>query len=468
MTAWLALGVLLTASPQPVASSPLVRCEIEDVAGDVRCGTLEVPENRDGTGSRRIPLNIAVLKAATAAAEPDAFFVLQGGPGQSAVRLASFYAELLDGVRKRRDVVLVDVRGTGRSNPLACDLHPEGSSSTELLPGGSLGACRATLEARADLRQYTTSNIVTDLESVRSVLGYQRINFYGTSYGTRVALEFLRQHPKQVRTLTLKGIVPPFLAMPVTHARDGQQALDRILARCEADHTCRKAFPSVREELRGVLDRLRAQPLRTSLKTQAGQTPEVLISEGLFGEALRNLLYAPQTLARVPLLIRRAATGDLSGAAESVERIKRALSADIAIGMFLSVTCAEDVPFIAPRDAVPAEVFGDFRVRQQQQACEAWVQGRVPSDFHSPVRSDRPALLISGALDPVTPPRFGEEVAKGLSSSLHVIVPNNGHPMGTLAPCAARLIAAFVERGVTDGLDTSCAQTLEPVPFVVQ
>jgi pimeloyl-ACP methyl ester carboxylesterase len=170
----------------------------------------------------------------------------------------------------------------------------------------------------------------------------------------------------------------------------------------------------------------------------------------------------------LPLFLTNAAGGDLSEVARIVERTREVFSGPIAVGLFLSVTCAEDVPFIDERTVEPAAVFGDFRIRQQQRACTVWPRGSVPADFHSPVLSDRPVLLISGELDPVTPARFAAEVAKGLPNAVQVVVPHNGHPMGSLLPCAARMIGDLARSGTTRGLDTSCARTLAAVPFARQ
>jgi pimeloyl-ACP methyl ester carboxylesterase len=466
LAAAVACAALSTAS-QTDRRARLVPCQIKDVQGDVRCGTIQVPENRSSRSGRAIDLNVLVL-AAAGAPRADPMVVLQGGPGQGASGLADFYGRLLADVRTERDIVLVDVRGTGQSNPLNCDLQPQGRTTADLLPVESVRRCRAALESRADLHQYTTSAIVADLEDVRIALGYERLNIYGTSYGTRVALEYLRRHPTGVRTLTLKGVVPPSDTMPATHARQGQEALEQVLARCEADAACRGTFPDVRAQLEKLTVRLQREPVHAPAKTPEGKPVGVTITADLFGEALRNMLYSPETAAQVPLLIDHAASGDWSDVAILVERTTRVFEGALAAGMFLSVTCTEDVPFIDPGTVVPAGLFGDFRVRQQQRACDAWVRGPMPADFHSPVRSDRPALLISGELDPVTGPARAAEVAQTLPNALEVRAPNNGHPMGRLLPCARRMIGDFVQKGTAVGLDTACAGTLDPVPFVLR
>lgn len=457
------LSLVVPRPAQPAWTQQLYPCAIKDVDGDVRCGTIHVWEDRSRQ-SRRISLYVVVLKAKSGIPVGDAFFAIQGGPGQSVTQLADFYGRLLTGVRERRDIVLLDVRGTGRSNPLNCLLHLPESDSTDLFPVERIQKCRAELEEHSDLRQYTTSNIVADIDDVRAVLGYQQISFYGTSYGTRVAVEYLRRYPARVRTMTLKGVVPPSLISPLTHAPDAHRALNDLLDRCEADPKCHQAFPRSRLNLQKTVEALRRGAVRFDLQTSSG-TRGVTITLGLFGEALRNLLYSPQSAASVPLILDRIEKGDWSEIAAIVDRTKQTLNGQLSVGMFLSVTCTEDTLLIKERNIWSTAIFGAFRVRQQQQACRVWTRGFMPRDFHRAVRSNRPVLLISGEDDPVTPPRFGKEVAQTLPNSLNLVVPNNGHPMGGLLPCASQLISQLTERGTTKGLDTSCARGMSSTNF---
>ena len=325
-------------------------------------------------GGRTIGLNIAVLKATGASPKPDPIVPLQGGPGQAAVPLADFYARTLAPLREERDIVLIDVRGTGRSNPLGCDIADAGSvSSSDLLPPAAITACRTALESRADLRLYTTANIARDLDDVRRAMGIARWNLYGTSYGTRLAQEYLRRFGAHVRTVTMKGIVPPSLVIPLPYARDAQTALEASID------------AATRAQLSRVLAGLRGKP-----EIVAHDGRQVTISEGLFAEAVRNLLYNPASAPAATRIIQTAAEGDFDAAAASILRLRRAFSTDLSLGMFLSVTCTEDIPRIDPSridEAVRGTFLGSYRIRQQMAACRQWPGGcavRTAQDRWSP------------------------------------------------------------------------------------
>ena len=260
---------------------PLKACSLPEVSGTVLCGSFDVPEDRERHG-RTIPLNIAVLKATGTAPKPDPIVPLQGGPGQGAVTMAGFYARSLAPLREDRDIVLIDVRGTGGSNRLTCDVaSPESLRSVDLLPAAAIGACRKALESRADLRLYTTDAIVQDLDAVRRAMQVEQWNLYGTSYGTRLGQEYVRRFGARVRTATFKGIAPPSLAIPLPYARDAQAALD-----ASVDAPARALLVT-------VLSQLRAKPATVTLNGS-----QMTVSEGLFAEAVRNLLVQPRFGAR--------------------------------------------------------------------------------------------------------------------------------------------------------------------------
>lgn len=428
---------------KPATALTFTSCSVPDVPGSVVCGTFDVPEDRERAG-RTISLNIVVLKATGSTPKPDAIVPLQGGPGQGAVYLAGFYARTLATLREERDIVLVDVRGTGRSNPLACDVAAhESLGSGDLLPPAAITGCRKALEARADLRHYTTDAIARDLDEVRRAMGIERWNLYGTSYGTRLAQEYIRLVRPHVRTVTLKGIVPPSLVIPLSYARDAQVALEASID------------AATRQQLSALLAGLRGRAV-----TVAHEGRQLTISEGLFAEALRNLLYNPASAPAASRMIQSAAAGDFQAAAATILRLRTAFSSDLSLGVFLSVTCAEDIPRIDSAridEMVRGTFLGSYRIRQQMEACRHWPAGTRRADSATPVVSDVPALLFSGDLDPVTPPRFGEEVVRSLRNGRHIVLKNNGHAMGPSAPCVGAIIKQFIDRASVRGLDTGCA-----------
>jgi pimeloyl-ACP methyl ester carboxylesterase len=457
------------------AQAWLSPCTIDQI-GAARCGTYEVWENREAKRGRKIPLNVIVLPAVSQPARPDPLVLLQGGPGDAPSFNARFANSVFASVRKTRDLVLIDLRGTGKSAALTC---PElgqrdsgGAFDENMLNTRAVRACRARLEQRADLHFYTTAIAVDDLDEVLGALGYSLVNLYGTSYGTRVAQSLMVRHPSRIRTASLKGVVPQPMASPESHARAGDDAWRSLVARCGKDAGCAKAFPGMAADLESVLSRLDRTPaLLTLPETKSRPATTITVTRGLFGEGFRNVLYSPEAASGAPKLIHRLATGqDEAGLAETALASRTLIGGDrLAAGFFLSVSCTEDVPFL-PKDWAPLTTGtfgGDYRLRQQSNACAEWPRGTTPPEHRQPVKSDIPTLLISGEFDPVTPPKGGDEVLRTLSRGRHVIVRNNGHPIGSAAACIGGMIAQLIETGTVTAVQAACAEAVPPVPFAL-
>lgn len=455
---------------------PLTPCRVEHLDEEVLCGSYRVWEDREARSGRKIPIRVVVLPALGPDPAPDPLFLFSGGPGEASARNAGGWGGFLRPIRECRDLVFIDQRGTGGSNLLQCKL-PGGPDDLagyfeDFLGAEVAAACRVELEPRADLSLYTTSIAMDDIDEVRQWLGYERINLAGGSYGTRAVQTYLRRHPEHVRTAILEGVVAPRQHLPLYHARDGRDALDGLFAVCAADETCAGAFPDLAAEHREVIRRLDAEPARVTLPhPESGDPVEVTIRREFFAEQLRFLNYSPQPARTLPLLVHRAYLGDFEPFARLSVRFEPELREALAFGMFLSVTCAEDLPYITPQAAaaLTADTYlGDYRVRIQKAACGEWVRGEIPADFHQPVRSDAPVLMISGPYDPVTPPLWAEEVGRTLPNSRHVVIPNAHHSIFGLSnhECALGIESEFLDRGSAEGIDTSCVTTMERSPFV--
>jgi pimeloyl-ACP methyl ester carboxylesterase len=467
------LAVILAAQ----VTLPLSPCQIEGVPGEVKCGGMSVRENPSkppGGPARMVGLSVIVLSALEPGKLPDPFFMLAGGPGDAPSFNARFFSRVFHDIRKKRDIVLVDLRGTGKSSPLFCpELDQPGTSGVydeNLLSVAAVRACRDRLEKSAELTQYTTDIAVDDLEQVRRRLGYGRINLYGTSYGSRVAQVYMRRYPDSVRAVAMKGIVTASMAMPETHARAGQDAWQSVVARCRKDAACHEAYPLVEVELRELLKRLESNPVMT---LPAGpQRPEarIRVSRGLFAEAFRNVLYTPEGSAQAPKLVHQLVNGDDRSVVETALAGRRTLGGErLAAGFFLSVTCAEDIPFLAKdADAMAAGTFGGtYRLDQQRAACREWPRGSVSSAHRQPTVSAIPTLLLSGEFDPVTPPSGGEAVARHLPKGRHIVIRNNGHPIGNAEACIGKMFGQFLDAASVDAVDAGCAASNPPVPFVI-
>ncbi len=462
------------------ASISLVPCEVpgsqEAVKEKVRCGSFEVFEDRPGKSGRKIALKIVVFPATGQDKAADPLFYLPGGPGSSATEDAPYVAREFAKIREHRDLVFVDQRGTGGSNPLNCDFFQPADLRSYLgdyFPLEDVRKCREQLEPKANLKLYTTPIAMDDLDDVRAALGYRQINIIGGSYGTRAAQVYLKLHQDRVRAVILHGVSPTNQFMPRDFPQHTERALDGVMADCAADDACRATFPNLRAEVKSVLKRLLGGPVEVELKRQkASESIRVNLSRDLVAEAIRYMLYQPSAASRIPLFIHLAAQGNFNPLAEAAISYRQQIVATGSNGMYLSVTCAEDLPLIKPAEGERNGVntfLGDYRLRQQRAACAIWRRGNIPTNYAEPTRSDVPALILTGQWDPVTPPMYGDTAAKYLSHSLQVIVPHGGHGFNGLngLDCIDNLILSFIDRGTTAGLNTSCVNSIVRKGFML-
>jgi len=475
---WIAaavLGALLYPEPLPAKSLiALEACRISDIDGltstEARCGKLSVPEDPGDPNGRRIDLAVAIVPAVATKAKPDPLFLIAGGPGQGTIE---GYAPLLPafaGIRRERDLVLVDQRGTGGSNRLDCDMPEDSLEGGEYEPAAlkSLAAeCLAKLKSRPQF--YTTSIAVRDLDAVRAALGYAQVNLFGGSYGTRVAQHYARRYPERTRTLVLDGVVPPTLALVPQIAIESQRALDGVFARCAADAACDARFPALPAQFAKLDAALRKGPVAVTLADPVtGTARRIPMTRAQLVTMARMLVYSPWTASLIPLLIHEAATnGNYAPLAAQAEMAGDDLERMIAMGMHNSVVCAEDAPRFAgavDRKALEATAIGALLVDGMQALCEAWPRGPVDRDFWQPLDSAVPALLLSGEFDPATPASYGALAAKGFRDALHLVIPGQGHGQEQ-SPCVQRLLRDFIVAGTPKGLDASCVSGIEPAPF---
>ncbi|HEX7843195.1 MAG TPA: alpha/beta hydrolase, partial [Kofleriaceae bacterium] len=418
---------------------------------------------------------VVVMPAQGTDPAPDPIFEFAGGPGDAAGNAARGWAQEHE-IRARRDIVLVDQRGTGASHRLDCKV-PRDPGDVQayfepVLPAAEVRRCRAELDPVADLTQYTTSIAADDLDEVRAWLGYDKINLEGGSYGTRAAQVYLRRHGDHVRSALLVGVAGMEQYLPMFHARDGKRAVDLLFDSCAHEPACAAAFPELGAEHERVLAGLERERGHAAVESPVDHHPvPVTIPRDIFAEQIRFTLYNAAASSATPYVIHRAAQGDFEPFAQLAMLWEPSLRGILAYGMHLSVTCAEDVPFMT-RSAIEAAIAGtylrDYRVAMQLAACKEWRRGAIPADFHQPVTSEVPVLLISGTYDPVTPPRWAEQVAAHLPHAVHVVVPDGHHGPDGLAhaECFSGLAAKFFERGTAEGLDPACVATMTHPPFV--
>lgn len=464
MTPSLTLALLLSTA----ASAGLGPCTEPGAPSSSECGRVRVPEDRSLPDGRALDLFVLRLPAQGPEPARGAVFYLAGGPGEAASETAAELPGVLAALRPRYDLVFLDQRGTGRSHALSCPAPPPGQESAEISPPQAR-SCRQALERQADLRRYTTWDAAADLDSVRQALGYGKVVLFGASYGTQVAQAYLQRHAERVQAVILAGALPLGPESLLFDARDAERALGLLFQDCAADEACGEAFPRLAQETAEVLKRLEAEPARVKVEDSAtGASREVVLDRLAFARTLRTRLYSPEAAARVPLALHQAFTGDYRSMARAALAIARAQKRHEGLGMFLSVMCPEALSFLDPesiRRLAAGTFFGPERTLAWQKACREWPRGDLPADFAAPVRADVPVLILSGRLDPVTPPYWGEQIAAFFPRARQIVFAASSHfPDGG---CASGLVARFLEQGQPGRLDTRCAESETRPPFVL-
>jgi pimeloyl-ACP methyl ester carboxylesterase len=430
-------------------------------------------EDRAKKSGRALALRVAVVKATGRKAAPDPLFVLAGGPGQAATEAYAVVAASLARVNVTRDIVLVDQRGTGGSHALECpSLEIEGTTEEPSEIAAASRACLAALDA--DVLQYSTANAMDDLDDVRDKLGYARIDLYGASYGTRAALVYLRRHPEHVRAVVLDGVVPlpGEWALGASIGRDAQRAMDLVLERCAADDECRRAFPDVRASLDVVLSARDTPEAVVVMHPTTAVPTRVMVTRDTVASTLRALSYTSETAALLPLLLHTTkVTSDYRALAAQSLLMKDFMN--VSVGLHLAVACSEDAPLLdqATLEAVNAGTYsGSTPGRMYLEACKGWPRAplapkeRAPARPRTPEESDVPVLLLSGELDPVTPPSNAAAVARSLPNSIQITVPGEAHGVLTRS-CVRRIVGDFLDRASTSGLSVDCVRASKPLRF---
>ncbi len=454
------------------AAVELKACRLKGVPNDALCGQVQRaldPAQPDGV---KIDVHFAVVPALARNKLPDPVFFLAGGPGQSAIELAGPVAAQMARFSNRRDLVFVDQRGTGRSAPLSCDdkaeaARPLAERFDDAAQLRRLVGCRVRLSQlpHGDLRRYTTTIAMGDLDAVRQALSAPRINLVGASYGTRAVLEYMRLHPSAVRRVVIDGAAPADMVLPLSSSTDNQAALNGLLDWCANDKACGAAHPQLAAQWRELLQSL---PREVALAHPITGTDEhlTLTRDGVIG-MVRSTLYVPALAAALPLAIADAAAGrfaPLVGLSSALAGGAGSLYA----GMHFSVVCAEDEPRRASSKDVPGADFGTAFARLYERVCSEWPRGAVDPAFYTTPPAPAATLVLSGGDDPATPPRHGRRVAGALGAKArHVVVPHGGHGVMSL-PCLRDGVYRFIDAATDDaalavGLD--CADAV-PRPRV--
>ncbi|GIU25005.1 alpha/beta hydrolase [Shewanella schlegeliana] len=452
-------------------------CYVDGLSEQMQCGFILVPENYAKPDGKQIEIHYVVMPAIKPSDKVEALLAIAGGPGQSAIENAQGFDRMLSKVRQTQDVILIDQRGTGQSNQLQC--VGDGFDSALAVNESDFDTrvetqkCLDTLDA--DVTQYGSLNALKDFEAIRQHLGYQKLHLYGVSYGTRMAQLYMRHYPQSLATVTLDGVVPmqqSVLAIGNAIAR----AFDLLIEDCANNRLCHGQFPQLRSDLEKVDAELTQGPKISQVPDPlTGEMTQLTLTRSKFKGALRMALYSPSTRSLMPHAIHQAAKGNyqpITGLyAMGID------NTGIAMGMHASVVCGEDWQRLTPelRAKTSESYFGKEMLKTFSESCAVWNMPAVDASFSEPIDSAIPTLLLSGELDPATPPSWGELAMEKLSNAKHFIAPYATHGVAYQS-CGNDLIAQLVEQGSVAELDAEClnedirrnfylnASTVEAIP----
>jgi pimeloyl-ACP methyl ester carboxylesterase len=457
----------------------------------VTCGYVIVPENRSEplTEENMIQLAVVVLRAPGVKYTQPPTFLLGGGPGQDVVGMyegffqdyqslqehgfpAEQYPGHLQDMQQfkavmdlfvadlqNREFVYFDQRGAGYSQPsLKCH-------------GEDWGDCRSRLvSSGADIAAYNTLENVADVNDVRLALGYEQINLQGGSYGTRLALEVLRQYPPIVRATVLDGVVPPQIDWAVEMVRRYDDALQVLFDHCQADPTCKAAYPDLDTVFYNLVERLNARPI----EVQVGDDVQTRNGDDL-RDAIWNALYDANKIRFLPMMIAQVNGGNPAVWGQMLAPNTAGQGEPIAWGMHYSVECAERWAFETPQDLFAASEGLPLSIREAVVRyfadtfwiCEQWDVPPASAIVHTPVQSDIPTLLLSGEFDPGTPPDFAEIVSQTLTHHYNYVLPYRGHTDGFTNLCQNSMTSAFLDNPFIEP-DATCIAQMDKPMFVMK
>jgi len=477
----LLLSACSASAPENTSASHLVnlgrltfeKCRLEAANGQAPvpayCTTLSVVEDIDlpTQAARLIDLHLAWLPPRQGSGTADPVFFISGGPGQSALQSYPQIAPAFADIRRTRGVMLLDQRGTGASNPLNCALPEDENASIQSVQNAAQ-QCVDELSTRSDLRRYTTMEAISDLETVRKAIGAKHINLVGISYGTRVAQHYAQHYPGSTRTLVLDSPVPNDVSLATIPARNLDEALALQFARCSGDPLCYQTLGDPRIELERLLSQLRAEPATVHYRdANSGQMRTDTLHAENVAALVRLYAYHPASAALLPQLIHQANHGHYSELMALAQLARAQMHGTLALGMQLSVICSEDAPYLT-MDALPDDrhtLLGNRPVQTLAALCHIWPHRLMPANFHQPLHSNVPALVLNGEFDPITPPRYGQQIAATLPNARHFTLPGQGHAVLS-SGCLPKLLARFIETADVHHLEASCLDQLQPTaPF---
>lgn len=444
-------------------------CHLEGIRSQVKCGFLMVPENYNEPEAKYISINFAVLPAIDNSQNKEPLMFLAGGPGQAAVELAAHIISGFAEIRKTRDIILVDQRGTGLSQPMLCDedstvqfysVIPEDYAEQDVID------CVNKFKESHDLSQYNSENAIRDFDAVRQALGHKQVHLYGASYGTRAALVYMRLFPDSIKSVVLDSVGP--IEVPIgLFGASSARSFNLLLEHCLSDESCNNAYPNLREEFDKVVERLSANTVSLAINhPRLGTKTPFNLSHLKFINSVFKQLYSMETRSLIPLVIHQAFLENYQPLIGLISTSDGGMN--MYVGLTFNIVCNEDIPRISPNMLAKDSDnnFGRGSTHTvYQSACKVWPKYEVDSSFYQPVVANIPTLILSGNLDPVTPPSNGEKSASTLTNSHHIVSSHSAHIVASTS-CGVGIVNEFLGHLNPKEIDSSCLSELPSESFM--
>ncbi|MFD2164767.1 alpha/beta fold hydrolase [Thalassotalea euphylliae] len=450
----------------------LDECHVDGIKEKIKCGTLSVPENYEKPDATKIDINFTVIPAIDDSGKKIPLMFLAGGPGQAASELSAMLRNRFYEVRKTRDIVLVDQRGTGQSSQLKCDI-PEMQNAdvygtfTFDIDKNDIAECVG--QFTQDVSQYNTENAIRDFDAVREALGHEQINVYGGSYGTRAALNYMRMFPDSLNSVVLDSVAPMDIRIGL-FGQTAERSYQKLIENCFAEETCKAAFPNLDEDYQTVFRRLVKQPVEMTIPHPRLATPtKLIIDSEKFVSTIQMQLYSVTGRSMLPLLISEAAKENYMpfvGVLAQSDELQPPGS--VYVNVLMNIACNEDFPLIEEKDWIDDanNTFArNISHRGLRLICPSWPKYRASEALYEQVRADIPTLILSGDLDPVTPPAYGDIADEMLPNSRHIVAEKLSHIVA-INDCGVGIVAKFIEDKDLEAVDDTCLTELPAETFM--
>ena len=447
------------------AELELQPCFTDGVKSKALCGILNVAEDpaKALSDNNQVPLNVVVLPKFKEESKELPVMFLAGGPGQAATELAGALNTPMWELRQKHDIILIDQRGTGKSNGLRCPVNDiDGllfdDSNVDMKE--EVNKCLETFSDRY-LPSYNTYQAIEDFEAVREALGHKQVHIYGGSYGTRAGFAYLKNHPESIKTAILDSNAPMSLVVGL-FGKTSETAFDYLIEDCQAHEKCNEAFPNLKQDFVTLMAQLDKANIEESIyHPVSGDKVTMILSKSKVTEAMRGTLYNLASRQILPFVVNKAANGDYRSLATLIASSSASSGnpGGLYTGLTMNILCNEDFSRVtqqALKNDADNYFNGELGYSAFTDVCEFWPKWQAPENFAEPVKTDVPVLLFSGKYDPVTPPEYAEMALPGLSNAKHVVIENGSH-VPSLAMCMGA-VQSFIETGSFKDVDFSCAE----------